>query len=373
MIVTRKVRIQLTVFVVLALLFISYIAVRYVGAGSLVGSGDYTAKVEMPDSGGIFPNAEVTYRGVPVGRVGDMRLTASGIEVDLDIRSSAPDIPSNVQAVVANRSVIGEQYVDLRPQTDSGPFLTAGSVISSDRTARPPTSDQLLAGLDSFVSSVPITSLQTTVSELGDAFNGLGPSLQALLDSQSAFLTTADVNFPATATLIDTSATVLKTQQAASAQIAQFSANLRDIASTLASSDSDLRALIAAAPLAANQVTTLIDSVGPQLGTLLGNLLTGAQITNANLGGLQGLLVQLPQAISIGSKTITGSGINTGLGLTFFDPLPCTSGYESTPRRGGLDTSPGSPFNTAAGCTAPASSGTDVRGSQHAVDSPAGN
>lgn len=373
MIVTGKVRIQLTIFVVIALLGISYIAVKYVGAGALVGSGNYTAKVEMPDSGGIFPNAEVTYRGVPVGRVGDMRLTATGIEVDLQIRSSAPDIPSDVEAVVANRSVIGEQYVDLRPQTDSGPYLTAGSRIRSDRTSRPPTANQLLAGLDSLVSSVPITSLQTTVDELGTAFNGLAPSLQTLLDAQSAFITTADRNFPATATLIDTSATVLATQQAASAQIAQFSANLRDIAATLASSDSDLRGLIAAAPQAANQVTQLITAVGPQLGVLFGNLLTGAQITNANIGGLQGLLVQLPQAISVGNKTITGSGIDVGLGVTFFDPLPCTSGYEATTRRGGLDTGAGVPFNTGAGCTAPPSSGTDVRGSQNAVDAPAGS
>ena len=373
MIVTRTVRIQLTVFVVLALLFISYIAVKYVGAGALVGSGNYTATVEMPDSGGIFPNAEVTYRGVPVGRVGDMRLTENGIAVDLDIRSNAPDIPSDVEAVVANRSVIGEQYVDLRPKTDGGPYLTSGSVISSDRTARPVTANQLLAGLDSFVSSVPITSLQTTVTELGDAFNGLAPSLQSLLDAQSAFITTADQNFPSTATLIDTSASVLATQQAASAQIVQFSANLRDIAATLSSSDDDLRGLIAAAPLAANQVTQLINGVGPQLGLLFGNLLTGAQITNANLGGLQGILVQLPQAISVGSKTITGSGIQVGLGVTFFDPLPCTSGYESTTRRGGLDTSSGTPFNTGAGCTAPPSSGTDVRGSANAVDSPAGS
>lgn len=379
MIVTGKVRIQLTVFVVIALLGISYIAVRYVGAGALVGAGNYTAEVDMPDSGGIFPNAEVTYRGVPVGRVGTMRLTATGIRVDLDIRSSAPDIPSDVDAVVANRSVIGEQYIDLRPRTDGGPYLTSGSVISSDRTTRPPSADQLLAGLDSLVSSVPISSLQTTVSQLGDAFNGLAPALQGLLDAQSAFITTADQNFPATATLLDTSATVLATQQAASAQIAQFSANLRDIAATLASSDSDLRGLIAAAPQAANQAVSLLNSllVGRQgnsaFPVLLANLLTGAQITDANVGGLQGLLVQLPQAISIGSKTITGSGISTGLGVTFFDPLPCTSGYQGTPKRDGLDVSPGAPFNTGAGCTAPPSSGTDVRGSQNAVDVPAGS
>ena len=41
-------------------------------------------------------------------------------------------IPSDVVAVVANRSAIGEQYVDLQPQNDTGPYLRDGSTIERD-------------------------------------------------------------------------------------------------------------------------------------------------------------------------------------------------------------------------------------------------
>ena len=59
-------------------------------------------------------------------------------------------------------------------------------------------------------------------------------------------------------------------------------------------------------------------------------------------------------------------GAKVGLTLTFFNPLPCTQGYAGTARRGGLDTSPGAPLNTSAGCTA--TSGTsDLHGSQHVL------
>lgn len=369
MVVTRKIRVQITAFVVIALLAVSYIAIRYVGLGALVGAGGYTVHLEMPDSGGVFPNAEVTYRGVPVGRVGDMRLTATGIEVDLDIRASAPSIPADLDAVVADRSVIGEQYLDLRPVTASGPFLRPDAVIAADRTSRPPSAERLLQGVDELVSSVPITSLQTVVDQLGLAFNGTSSDLQRLLDSTSAFVTTANDNFAGTAALIDSSATVLATQQATSGDITRFSANLAAIAATLQSSDGDLRALLAAAPAAATQVTTLIDAVGPGLGVLLANLTTTAQVVSANVGGLQGLLVQLPQAVSVGSQTITAQGVDVGLAVTFFQPLPCTSGYGATVRHQGLDTTGTAPLNTAAGCTAPLSTGTGVRDSQHAVSS----
>ncbi len=63
---------------------------------------------------------------------------------------------------------------------------------------------------------------------------------------------------------------------------------------------------------------------------------------------------------------ITPHGINLGLVPTFFDPLPCTSGYGGTATRGALDTSTGAPLNTAGGCTSAPSTGKDVRGSQNA-------
>src|SRR2546423_3202665 len=119
---SRTVRIQVVLFLVIALGGVTYVAIRYVGLQRYIGGSGYTVQAEFADAGGIFTNAEVDYRGVPIGRVGDMRLTKDGIEVDLDITSSTK-IPSDTEAVVADRSVIGEQYVDLRPRTSTGPYL----------------------------------------------------------------------------------------------------------------------------------------------------------------------------------------------------------------------------------------------------------
>ena len=72
----RSTRIQLVVFVVIAVLVIGFTAVRYANLGRLLGlRGYYVVHLELANGGGIFPQANVTYRGVAVGRVGAVRLT----------------------------------------------------------------------------------------------------------------------------------------------------------------------------------------------------------------------------------------------------------------------------------------------------------
>src|SRR5882757_4413861 len=220
----RRIRIQVTLFVIMALLGVTYVSVHYVGLQRLVAHSGYTVKLDRADAGGIFTNAEVTYRGVTVGRVGGMRLTADGIQVDLNLTRKG--IPADLKAAVADRSAIGEQYVDLRPNSDSGPFLKDGSVIQQKVTTLPPPVDQLLSSADKLAQSVPITSLQTVVDELDKAFENSGQNLQLLLDSSSEFFKSADANFPQTAELLDNSATVLATQQQSSSDIIAFSRSL---------------------------------------------------------------------------------------------------------------------------------------------------
>ena len=131
---TRKVRLQIVAFVVIALVGVSYAGFRYAGVDRLFGPRGYAVNVALADSGGIFTGAEVTYRGVTVGRVGPLTLSKDGVHVELDIDSSDTRIPANSQAVVADRSAVGEQYVNLLPRT------VVGSSCSGRRAADRPSS-----------------------------------------------------------------------------------------------------------------------------------------------------------------------------------------------------------------------------------------
>ncbi|ALG11877.1 MCE family protein [Kibdelosporangium phytohabitans] len=358
---SRTIRIQVAVFVIIALVGVSYVGARYVG---VFGGSGYVVKLRLADSGGIFTNAEVTYRGVAIGRVGELHLADQGIEVDLRIDDGAPPVPVDVEAVVTNRSAVGEQYVDLRPRRDAQPYLADGSVIETKQTKLPLPTETVLLNLDRLVESVPTDALRTVVDELHEATRGAGPDLQALLDSTASFTKLATTHLPQTTQLITGGGTVLTTQLQTSDAIKSFGVNAKLIARRLKDSDGDIRALLKSVPAVAGQVSGLVRESGPGLGVVMANLLTTSNVVVTRQRGMEELLVVTPAAVSAASQVIRPDGAHFGLAVTYFEPLPCTSGYEATPYRNGRDTA-SAPLNTAARCTLPPGSPTGVRGSQN--------
>ncbi|RCW44526.1 phospholipid/cholesterol/gamma-HCH transport system substrate-binding protein [Halopolyspora algeriensis] len=365
--IARATRVRLALFLVIAVVGIGYTGAQYAGLDRLFGGDGYTVTVRMADSGGVFTNAEVTYRGVAVGRVVGMRLTNSGIATELHIESSAPKIPADTRAAVANRSAIGEQYVDLRPDDNRGPYLTEGSVIPERRTTLPPAPESLLVHLDRLVSSIPTDSLRTAVDEAGAAFRGTGPDLQRILDSADSFIATAHDHLPQTTGLIGNSNVVLRTQQDQSRRILSFSKGARQIAAQLEKSDPDLRTLIEAAPAAGKQIDRFLHTSGNDLGALVANLLTTTRITDKRLPAMEQMLVALP-VIAAFSPSASQPGNDSGhlaATLNFFNPISCTEGYEGTKRRPGSVTTP-APTNYDLHCAEPSDSPINVRGARNA-------
>ena len=360
---TKRVRVQVVAFVLIALAGVTYVGARYVGLDRLFGGSGYTVHLRLAHSGGIFTNAEVTYRGVAVGRVGELTLLGDGIEVNLLIDPDAPVIPAEVQAVVANRSAVGEQYVDLRPTRDGEPYLAEGTIISQDRSELPLPTETVLRNLDRLVESVPREELRTVVDELYLATEGAGPALQALLDSSAEFTKVATKYLPQTTTLITDAGTVLTTQVETSQAIKGFAEGSKLIAEQLVKSDGDLRTVLQRAPGAAEQISGLLAETGPNLGVVLANLLTTSNVLVTRQPGMEQLLVVTPQAVAAARDVIRPDGAHFGLATTFFTPLPCTAGYGGTRYRNGLDTG-GAPLNTNARCTLSPGQG-NVRGSQN--------
>ena len=163
--IARTVKIQLAVFATLAVIALLITGINYVGLNKDLWSPPFTVKAHFPTSGGIFTNAEVTYRGVTVGRVGTLHLTKDGVIVDLKI-DKGKKIPARTHAQVEELSAVGEQYVDLRPYTDKGPYLKDGSAIQQRDTSVPVDENTVLVDLNALVKSVPRDALSTTVDEL---------------------------------------------------------------------------------------------------------------------------------------------------------------------------------------------------------------
>ena len=245
--------------------------------------------------------------------------------------------------MVANRSAIGEQYVDLQPRRDGGPYLQNNSKIARQDTAIPIDTTELLLNLDQLVNSVDKESLRTTVRELGTALKGKGTDLQKIIDSSGKLIDDADANVLQTIKLINDGDTVLATQVASGDAIKTWAKNLALLSDTLVSSDANLRQVIDQGSAASQQVTGLITDNRADIAVLLGNLLTVNEMTAVRLDAVEQLLVVYP-AVAMGGYVVPAKDAGTGhydahfglvLGLT---PPACRPGYGGTDKRVPQDT-----------------------------------
>jgi phospholipid/cholesterol/gamma-HCH transport system substrate-binding protein len=371
----RSTKIQLILFVIITLLGITYVSANYVGlTKGLIGPDSCTVHADFADSGGIFSSAEVTYRGVAVGKVTGLRLIDNGVQVDLSIDNcKGKKIPASTSAAVSDRSVIGEQYVNLVPSKNSAPYLESGSTIPMSRTTIPVSAQLLLTNLDDLVNSVDTNALRTVITELGAAFNQRGADLARLLDSSNDLLQAAEANLPQTISLLDNSATVLDRQLAEAQPLASFAHSLNLLSQQLKTSNGDITHLLTDAPGDLDVVRKFVLNNQTDLGAVIANLASTGRLLVRHLDGIEEIFELYP-ALAAGGPSVIDNGIG-GLGLIsspqyFTTPADCgdprkgSEGYQGTTIRKPSDLRPAAP-NVAARCTAPASSGTNIRGSAH--------
>jgi len=335
--ITRATKLKLIAFAALAVLGMAYLGFKYVGLDRAILGTGYEVAADFTNSGGIFVNAEVTYRGVSVGRVSDMQLVDDGVRVTLTIDPDTDPIPSDTEAFVATRSAVGEQYVDLRPARPGGPFLEEGSVIPVENTAIPVPVEQLLLNMDNLVGSVDQENLRIVVDELGQAFAGAGDDLGRLIDNGDLLLARAEESLPQTLALITDGQTVLRTQVESRSAIQQWAADLRLVTDTLVEMDPTIRELVVNAPDASAQLQGLIEDAGPGLGPLVRNLDILNQVTIPRLDGVEQMLVTYPDVVSGGFTVVRrdADGVmrsHFGFVVNAEDPYPCQTGYIPTSR-----------------------------------------
>ncbi|RBY91596.1 ABC transporter substrate-binding protein [Blastococcus sp. TBT05-19] len=330
----RVTNIKLIAFVLVAILGMAYLGFKYVGLDRLVLGTGYEVAADFRDSGGIFVNAEVTYRGVAVGRVSDMQLVDDGVRVEITIEPGTDPIPADTDAVVATRSAVGEQYINLLPSSEGEPFLEDGSVIPQERTRIPVPVEQMLLSIDGLVGSIDPENLRIVVDELGKAFAGSGDDLGRLIDNGDLLLARAQQSLPETLRLITDGQTVLDTQRDSRSAIRQWAADLRLFTDTLVELDPELRGLVVNAPDAGEALQRLVEDAGPGLGSLVRNLDILNKVTIPRLDGVQQMLVTYPDAVTGGFTVVRRDedGVlrsHFGLVLTQ-SPHSCVTGYVPT-------------------------------------------
>ncbi|GFM21361.1 MULTISPECIES: MCE family protein [Mycobacteriaceae] len=322
---TRFIRLQLLLFTVLTVIALAVLGLYYLRLPSLAGIGQYTLYAQLPSSGGLYETANVTYRGTQIGKVTAVEPTESGaratMRIDDDYR-----IPQDVRADVHSVSAIGEQYLDLVPDTDSGPYLQPGAVITDSTVPAPvgPALDAANKGL----AVLPKEKIDTLLTETSLAVGGLGPALQRLVESTTNLAGGFQENLPQVNDIIANAEPILQSQVDSGDAIGQWSRNLNVIASQAAQQDAALRNGLRNAAPTLDQVTTVFSDVQEALPQTLANLAVVSDMLKRYNKNIEQTLVIYPQGASLlqmGSIMEDGGLLHFGLSINL--PPPCMTGF----------------------------------------------
>ena len=246
--------------------------------------------------------------------------------------NTSPKIPADLEANVLSVSAVGEQYVDLRPRTDSGPYLQDGSRIAMSNTTIPQQVGPMLDQVSTLVDSIPGDRISDLLDETFKAFNGAGPDFGSLIDSGSTLTEQLNSVSDQSRGLIDDSGPLLDSQAETADSIRTWARSLEGVTAQLAQNDPQIRALLERGPGFAQEVSGLLNQIKPTLPVLLANLTTLGQILVTYNPSLEQLLVVFPNALSAQQAFGLGKNNPTGLAisdfaLTISDPVPCTVGF----------------------------------------------
>jgi phospholipid/cholesterol/gamma-HCH transport system substrate-binding protein len=327
----RLTRIQLTIFAIVTVLTVGAISIFYLHVPAAIGIGSYDVKANFVAGGGLYQNANVTYRGVTVGRVESVGLSNDGVVADMRLNSGTP-VPANVIATVKSVSAVGEQYIDLvPPDQPAQSTLRNGSVIDKANTRIGQDIAGLLDEADKLVSSVGNSRLQDLLRETFKAFNGSGPELARLIQSSRLLIDEANANYGQVNQLIDQAGPFLDAQIRSGDDIKSLADGLARFTGEVAGADPQVRTLLQTVPGAAQEADTTFEGIRPTFPMLAANLANFGRIGVIYRKSIEQSLVVFPALIAALLTVAGGVPFDEGAKLDFKihlqDPPPCATGF----------------------------------------------
>ncbi|MCR3718322.1 MULTISPECIES: MlaD family protein [Prauserella salsuginis group] len=325
---------QLLVFAIVAVACGYYVADRVFGPNA---TGDpITVTVRMPDTGGLITGSQVTYRGVGVGEVSDVRIARDreGVEVVASLHPRTR-VPADTDAVVTMESPVAILRLDFRPDDRSGPYLATGDTVTADRTRRPLPLEALLGDFVRLADTLPTEDVSVLADSLATGLQNATGDLDRILEGTDALLDFGSERTDQLERILESGRLVAETN---GSRLRQLASAMRSLSGGLRATAPELRTLVRNVPEPARRVTELIERTEPSLGTLLGNLVTTTRLVGMRGPAVEQLLRSAPKAFHSLGSVVDGDTAN------FY--LVGTQGpvcYNDTPRRAPQRTEPREP------------------------------
>ncbi|WP_433592250.1 MlaD family protein [Nocardia sp. CA-145437] len=265
--------------VLILLVGASYLAISVMRVNPLRET--YTVTVNLDRSGGLQAGNDVTLRGFRVGKVDDIKLIDNGAAIaataEIDKKYS---IPADTVVAVGALSGAGEQYIDFRPNTESGPFLHNGSLVQFDpaKVKTPTPVWSVLDNASALIAQVDPDKFSVILTELDTALSGGPDQLRSLINAVSIATKGLDDLLPQTTNLLKNLQVISGTTALAQPDLGTLTRNSSVLFNQFNDANAELQKILDQAPGQMRDLGAVLDRTADPMTSLATNF---AAITRA--------------------------------------------------------------------------------------------
>jgi phospholipid/cholesterol/gamma-HCH transport system substrate-binding protein len=296
----------------------------------------YRFSVEFNQATELASNAQVEIAGVTVGHVTSVApdhrtgLTRAVIQID---HQYVPR-PADTRAILRQKTLLGETYVQLSAGDPTGPKLRDGATLPPGQVAQSVQLDQILNSFNPKTRAAFETWMQqggTALTNRGEQFNAAFAQLYPFATNVNSVLAVLERQKSATSTLLRDGGQVFSAISSSPSQLQGFVRNTNQLFQTTADRNHALAATVRAFPgfLAQVRATTYkVGSFAANTKPLIDELHPAAKQLNPALRsvaklapGLQTLVDEIPPLTGAGRSGLPALGSFLTKGVPFLKAL----------------------------------------------------
>jgi phospholipid/cholesterol/gamma-HCH transport system substrate-binding protein len=186
----------------------------------------YQFRVHFPEAVQLANQADVRISGVPVGKVVKLEPQSGETEATIQLKPKFAPIPKDARAILRQKTLLGETYVELTPGSPGSPKVKEGGTLAKSNVAPTVELDEIFRTFDPRTRA----AFQTWMQDQAEALAGRGTDLNNAIG-----------NLPAFETDTNTLLVILNSQQGA---VRRLVADTGVVFDALTERDGQLRSLI---------------------------------------------------------------------------------------------------------------------------------
>ncbi|MEV6333342.1 MCE family protein [Nocardia vinacea] len=313
----------------IGLIVVLILGMSYLGAAVLRINplpSTYLVRVELKSSGGLAPNNDVTFRGSRVGKVLDVRVSGDGVAAIAEINDNAR-IPVGGTVAVGRLSAAGEQYLDFRPDSDSGPYLSDGSIVDRSATSTPVTVQSVLTNMSGLIGGMNPARLNVIIDELDKALAGGPDRLRNMVAGISRAMSGLTDLLPQTQRLIENLQVIAETTTHAQPDLTTLTTGSSTLFQQLTAADQEVRKFLELGPGQLAALGGIVHDTQDPMTNLITNFVAITKAAKLRQPAIEALF----PALRAGSEAI-GIPAHDNAFNTMVDPWPRpTCDYDTIP------------------------------------------